>query len=165
MAKTWSRPPSTKVTKSRNHSAATWHGSSVSERYSRVVSGGGRRHTQALAAVAGKESIPARYWWIIFTLFDVNMSAPIAGQVLGVHRDLPASRAQDPHKVRRSLDSFVSYPLLFVKGIQNDSSSEETASRDSAESFTRLYSARGFSPTSDKTESSSESPIHDTASD
>jgi len=129
-----------------------------------VVSGGGRRHTQALAAVAGKESIPARYWWTVSTLFDVSMSAPIAGQALGVHRDLPVSRAQDPHKVKRPLDSFVSYLFVVCKGIQNDSSSEETASRNSAESFTRLYSARGFSPTSDKSEFTSESPIHDTAS-
>jgi len=58
-----------------------------------------------------------------------------------------------------------SYHFVVYKGIiQNDSSSEETASRDSAESFTRLYSARGFSPTSDKSESTGVSPVHDTAS-
>ncbi|XP_065912424.1 leucine-rich repeat and guanylate kinase domain-containing protein-like isoform X2 [Dysidea avara] len=124
MAKTWSRPPSTKAT-SRNHSAATWHGSSGC-----VVSGGGRRHTQALAAVAGKESIPA---------------------------SRPSTRGTP-----RPTSELGSRPTQGI--VQNDSSSEETASRDSAESFTRLYSARGFSPTSDKSESTGESPVHDTAS-
>ena len=48
---------------------------------------------------------------------------------------------------------------------QNESSSEETASQDSAESFNRLYSARGFSPTSDKSESTGNSSTHEVTSD
>ena len=47
--------------------------------------------------------------------------------------------------------------------VQNESSSEETASQDSAESFARLYSARGFSPTSEKSESD-DSSTHEIAS-
>ena len=47
--------------------------------------------------------------------------------------------------------------------VQNESSSDETASQDSAESFTRLYSARGFSPTSEKSESGNSS-THEIAS-
>lgn len=125
MAKAWSRPSSALTNNTRNHSAATWHGSS-----GQVVSGG-RRHSQAVAAVAGKRSISA-------------------------------SRPSTSGTATRPTSGLTSKPAQGM--VQNESSSEETASQDSAESFTRLYSARGFSPTSDKSESTANSSTHEVAS-